>query len=142
MQLRIPPMPEYVSTARLFIGEAGRHFGVAEETLADLKVAISEACTGAIQVQTAEGLEDKISIGVDLTDQGILIEVTSAAGYAPKVSDEWDPATPTELFQKVLGVGVIHALFPAVEFIENPTGLTVRLAISAGQDEDQSVTPP
>lgn len=135
MQLRIPPMPEYVSTARLFIGEAARHFGVTEETVADLKVAISEACTGAIQVQTSEGLKDQISIGVGSTDQGILVEVTSAAGFAAKVSDDWDPATPTELFQKVLGVGVIHALFPAVEFIENPTGLTVRLAIPADQDE-------
>lgn len=133
MQLRIPPMPEYVSTARLFIGEAGRHFGVSEEILADLKVAISEACTGAIQVQGAEGLDDQILIGVGPTDQGILIEVTSAAGFAPKASDDWDPATPTELFQKILGVGVIHALFPEVEFIDNPMGLTVRLAISAGE---------
>lgn len=135
MQLRIPPMPEYVSTARLFIGEAARHFGVTEETVADLKVAISEACTGAIQVQTGEGIEDQISIGVGSTEQGVLVEVTSAAGYAPKVADEWDPATPTELFQKVLGVGVIHALFPGVEFIENPTGLTVRLALTRDQDE-------
>lgn len=135
-------MPEYVSTARLFIGEAARHLGVTEETVADLKVAISEACTGAIQVQTGEGLNDQISIGMGATDQGILVEITSAAGFAPKVADEWDPATPTELFQKVLGVGVIHALFPTVEFIENPTGLTVRLAIPAEQDEGQpSITP-
>jgi len=46
--LEMPAEAAYLTTARLFVGAAARHLGVDEETAQDIKLAISDAGTGAI----------------------------------------------------------------------------------------------
>jgi serine/threonine-protein kinase RsbW len=41
--------PGYIATARLFAATIGRHYGLTNETLEDLRLAVSEACTLAVE---------------------------------------------------------------------------------------------
>lgn len=118
-------LPEYVSTARLFMAAIGRSFDLNEETVADLKMAVSEACAGAIQAdRNGDGNGGPITLSVEEAEGSLLVQITSHGRFGPTQQDPWDPETPTELFQKALGVGVIHSLFPDVKFGEEVAGQT------------------
>jgi len=49
--LEIPADAAYLTTARLFVGAAARHLGIDEETAEDIKLAVSDAGTGAMDGQ-------------------------------------------------------------------------------------------
>lgn len=134
--LEVPLLPEYVSTARLFIAAIGRSFELSEETVADLKMAVSEACAGAIQTErNGNGEGGPIKLSVQEEDGSLVVQITSRGRFGPAQQDPWDPDTPTELFQKALGVGVIHSLFPDVSFGEDVAGeTTIELRVPLAGD--------
>lgn len=72
LELRLPPAPAFNSTARLFVGAAGRHFALSEETLADLRVAVSEVCTEAME---ARPRPDLLSIVVRARPESLEVQV-------------------------------------------------------------------
>ena len=133
LTLEIPLLPEYVSTARLFIAALSQSFDLDEEVVADLKVAVSEACTAAIQAdRNGDGLRHNgpVTVEIDVGSDSLTIQISSSGDFGPAPDDAWDPDTPTDLFQKALGIGVIHSLFPDVEYGEEPAGGTaIRLRV-------------
>ena len=129
LQLSIPVAPEQVATARMFVAAAARQFGMEGDPIEDLKVAISEMCTGAIQAHQAAGIDDPIHIILKSMQDHIEVEVKSSIAE-PGGAPDWDPATPTHMFQKVLGVGLIKALFGNAEWItQEGQGTTVRFSL-------------
>lgn len=129
LQLSIPVAPEHVATARMFVAEAGRQLGMEGDAIEDLKVAISEMCTGAIQAHEAAGIDDPIHIVLKSLEDHLEVEVKSAIAE-PGGAPEWDPKTPTHMFQKVLGVGLIKALYGDAEWIiHEGDGTTVKFSL-------------
>lgn len=138
LALSIPADPEQVRTARLFAGATARHFGLDEETVEDLKVAISEAVTNAIRAHTDAGTDEPIrvlatagadSIRFDVVDRG-------AAAAARTVIADGDYTPPVGFGDSTLGLLVISSLFPRVEFTPNPDGgTTVSIRIERGEVE-------
>lgn len=116
LELKLPAVPEFVSTARLFAAAAGRQFGLEEEAVADIKVAISEACTSVIESATPSTGAQPIHVTVRNTGNDMTVEVSSRSGAVPEPGEKWNPATPTDVFQSALGTGVILALFPEAHF--------------------------
>jgi len=56
VELEIPARPEFVGIARMFVSAlAGVRPGLAYERVDDLRIVVSEACTGAIEAMTADG---------------------------------------------------------------------------------------
>ncbi|HEX6231437.1 MAG TPA: ATP-binding protein [Actinomycetota bacterium] len=47
-ELELPPSAEHLGTARSFAAALARSFGASGESIEDLKLAVSEACTDAI----------------------------------------------------------------------------------------------
>ena len=132
--LSIPALPEFVGTARLFVAEVGRHFGIDEGLVADVKIAISEACTGAI-VSQPEGSREGIRIEASSTDSALSFSVTASGEWAPTESEGWDPATPTDSFQKALGIGLVEGLFPDAKFESTEEGAALRFSVTPGPIE-------
>ncbi|MBW3588539.1 MAG: ATP-binding protein [Actinobacteria bacterium] len=118
LELIIPVVPEQVATARIFIAAAGRQLGVDEDSIEDLKIAISEACTGAIQAHQAAENSDPIKVTLTPSTDHLEIRVVSTLTDESPVPD-WDPKTPTYMFQKVLAEGLVKALFPDAEWVSN-----------------------
>lgn len=126
----MPPAPEYVATVRLFVASVARHFGLAEEVLEDLKVAVSEACNDAISQASGP-----VSVQMRAPDDGRLeVEITGPPGHG-----ETDPrllvvgASPAmpEVPEEGIGVALIRALFPdvAVETVDGRRTLRLTLPL-------------
>ena len=62
-ELEIPAKAEYVCVARLLAGSIARQMGFKEESIEDLKIAVSEMCTNAI-IHTGGGNGEKPPISV------------------------------------------------------------------------------
>lgn len=129
VELQIPCDPQQVSAARIFVASAGRQFGVDEEAIDDLKVAVSEACNGAIDANERNDVEGPMTISVEAHDESVEVRIASAGG-SDVHEDEWDPATPTHLFQRTIGMGLVHGLFPDATWDESSSeGLRVTFRI-------------
>jgi len=132
LALEIAADPEQVRTARLFAGATARHFGLDEEVVEDLKVAISEAVTNAIRSHAAAGVDAPIrvtatagvsSIRFDVIDRGASMVLSTPAGEA-------DYTPPMGIGESTLSMVVISALFPSVEIAQGSDGgATVSIVI-------------
>jgi len=131
--LEIPPYPEHARTVRLFAAAAARHFQIDEERVEDLKVAISEASTNAINAHRAAKLEDPIRIVASPERGQIRFDVVdSGAGFDPdealSLAAEYMPADG--LFEGSLGLVVIRSLFPGMQIARNEDrGMTISIPV-------------
>lgn len=131
LALEIPADPEQVRTARLFAGSTARHFGLDEETVEDLKVAISEAVTNAIRAHSDADVDAPIRITAVVDDAALRFDVVDQGrAIVPPANDEIDYTPPTGLGASTLGMVVISSLFPSVEITPNAgEGSTVSITI-------------
>ena len=56
IRLRVPATTEHLAVARLFGAGAARHFGGTADDVEDLRLAVSEACTMAMQAARSPGV--------------------------------------------------------------------------------------
>lgn len=97
-ELELPTRAEHLGTARSFVAAVARRYAVSGETVEDLKLAVSEACTDAM---AAEGT---VRVRAETIDRSLTFEVeapersTLAAGL-----DE--PAAPARM-------DLVRTLFP------------------------------
>jgi serine/threonine-protein kinase RsbW len=123
--LEIPPEPVYVSTARLFAGAVARHFGVDEDAVDDLKLAVSEACNGAIRVRETESANRPIRIDVTTDGASLVFDIEDA--IEPGLSRS---GVNTEDMIRGLRIELIQALFPEAGMIPGRGRSTsVRLSV-------------
>jgi serine/threonine-protein kinase RsbW len=146
VQLVIPARAEFVAVARLVVAAAAAVApGLDEGRVADLRLAVSEACTNAMEAtwrsRTAgsaarKGADrDPIQIRCLSDAKRLVVEVTDCGdGFSlddlvthPPVAD------PSRLdFERGLGIPLIRILADEVEFDSGPRGTTVRMVLDAG----------
>lgn len=140
LALEIPPLAEFVGAARLFVGAAGRHFGVKEETVSDLKIAVSEACTGAIAAQAAQngdGMGRPVRLTISPEDQSVVVEVVGEAGFWR--TSPMEGATDPSILKNGLGLGLVEALFPEAQIHDLHDG-SGRLRLTLKRSELDSMS--
>jgi serine/threonine-protein kinase RsbW len=132
--LEIPSEAAYVSTARLFAGAVARHFGIDEDAVDDLKLAVSEACNGAIRYRETESANRPIRIDVTTDGASLVFEIEDAID--PGASR---PGVNTEDMIRGLSIELIQALFPNAGMIPGRGGGTnMRLSIPLDATEGES----
>ena len=148
VELELPPRPEVVSVARLVVGAlvaADPLFD--EERGADLRLAISEACTNAIQAQlqaTPPGAPrgEPIVVRCSVAQGHIELAVTDhGGGFDPQGLEAHPEVTdPARLeHEGGLGIPLIRLLSDRVEFRVTPRGTTVTMTFEPRGAEDRSV---
>ena len=112
--LTIPAKPEYVSLCRLALAGLGQRCGLDLETVADLKLAVTEACSRAIRRLALDGASDgavrsvEVEIGVGL--EAWVITVGEWGREAEDgLGEDDDP-----LSEDALGLTVMRALVDQV----------------------------
>jgi Histidine kinase-like ATPase domain len=130
--LEVPPQPAYISTARLFAGAMARHFGVADEMVDDLKLAVSEACTGAIRIRETEGAKRPVRIEVDPNVDSLVLQIEDAIEVGPSASGE-----TTDDLTRGLSIELIRALFPDAEMLPGDRGTSIRLSLPLGEEQPE-----
>lgn len=121
----MPAKAKYVGLARLMVGSIARRMRFTEESIDDLKIAVSEMCTNAI-VHTGNGKEGKAPILVRfLVGDGFLtIEVRDEGpGFDPGLVIGRER---TDLLGKGFGIPLIRSLVDVFECDSHPrSGTTV-----------------
>lgn len=129
-ELAIPARAEYVSLVRLVVSAlASSRRELDDDRLADLKLAVSEACTNAIEATgpvdashvTVRCFDDAEHFDVEIADEG--------GGFDPAGLPDHPPVTdPRRLeFERGLGIPLIRALVDEVTFDSSGKGTAVRL---------------
>lgn len=124
VRLTIPARPEYITLCRLALTGLASLRPFSEEVLADLKLALTEACSNSVRHAYTGGGDGVVEIVYDLRPDRLVIEVTDEGeGFDPD-----EAGTPGEdLSEGGLGIAIIRAIADEVEIGQRPQGKGSRL---------------
>lgn len=124
VKLTIPAKPEYITLSRLALSGLSRVRPLSDETLADLKLALTEACSNS--VRHAYGDEGgHVAISFELRADRLIVEVADdGAGFEP---DETVDGNGAELSEGGLGIAIIRSIADEVEIAAGANGRGSRL---------------
>jgi serine/threonine-protein kinase RsbW len=123
VRLSIPAKPEYISLGRLALTGLSRLRSFPDDVLADLKLALTEACTNSVR-HAYDGSEGMVEILYELHDDRLVVEVTDTGeGFE---HDGAQHEEQDELVEGGLGIAIIEALADELE-IARPNGGGSRL---------------
>jgi serine/threonine-protein kinase RsbW len=89
------------------------------DTLADLKLAVTEACSNALRHAYENG-DGIISVGYSFSESGIMLEVVDdGPGFEPPPVE---PPQPLALNEDGMGLAIIRALVDDLELGPRPNG--------------------
>jgi anti-sigma regulatory factor (Ser/Thr protein kinase) len=85
--ITVPATPRYVTTLRLVVGGLARYAGCNDEAVADLKLAVSELATAAVEA----GIE-RIDVTGDLVDHQLVVRLPAPSSRPGQMFDPIDIA--------------------------------------------------
>jgi serine/threonine-protein kinase RsbW len=134
VHLRFPAKPDYLLLARLTLSGIARELPLGDEVLADLKLALTEACGNVVRHAYTDGDGD-VSVFFSIDDRRILMTVQDDGDgiRAPDAIDESPVQAPLE---GGMGMSIIRAIVDelAVEPGNDGRGTVVRMV--------KNLTPP
>ncbi|MEX2658746.1 MAG: ATP-binding protein [Acidimicrobiales bacterium] len=139
IRLEIPALPAFVGVARVVVASVATTVdGIDDGRLEDLRIAVSEACTNAVEVHLAEGRQKRVVLRCVLDGDALEIHIEdSGSGFG----DGGDPdhgrvRGAEEDAERGWGLQLIRALVDDVEFssADGGTGTSVRLVVRRDGD--------
>lgn len=124
VRLRVPAKAEYITLGRLALSGLARLGPLEEETLADVKLALTEACTNSVRHAYREGGAGSVEIVYDLRPDRLVIEVVDDG---PGFVYEDGGRAAEDLTEGGLGIAIIRALADELELGPGPDGRGSRL---------------
>ena len=122
VRLTIPAKAEYVLLGRLALSGITRMQPLDDETVNDLKLAVTEACTNSVRHAYSEN-GGTVDIVYELYDDRLVVEVSDdGGGFEPN-----DLVKAGELTEGGLGIAIIRALVDEFEVGERGDGRGSRL---------------
>lgn len=129
-RLKVPGKPEYVGAVRLAISSLANNVGFDIESIEDIKVAVSEACTNIVRhgnVEIKEDVHIEYEVICEIHDDKLIISVEDdGAGY--DISGYKEPELPSEEAGG-LGIFIIRALMDEVE-VESEIGVGTHIKMT------------
>jgi serine/threonine-protein kinase RsbW len=124
IRLTIPAKAEYVSLCRLALSGLARVQPFEDETLADLKLAITEAASNSVR-HAYSGGGGVVEVVFRLDGERLEVEVVdTGAGFDPEPRD----GNGDELSEGGLGIAIIRAIADEFELSSDPRGSRLRFA--------------
>ena len=126
VRLTIPAKPEYITLSRLALTGLSRVRPLADDTLADLKLALTEACSNSVRHAYGEA-GGHVEISFELRPDRLVVEVADdgsgfdAAGVGRDVDSEED------LTEGGLGIAIIRSIADEVDIADRSDGRGSRL---------------
>jgi serine/threonine-protein kinase RsbW len=105
--LVIPAKAEYIALGRLALSGLLRPRAVEPEVIADVKLALTEACSNSIRHAYADAREGAVEIRYELLDASLAVEISDeGGGFDPTLLH----ADGGELDEGGLGIAIIRAV--------------------------------
>jgi anti-sigma regulatory factor (Ser/Thr protein kinase) len=114
LTLSVPARSEQISIVRSFAYAIGRHQRLDEETIEDLKLALSELAAGGIQ---GGGSTILVTVQTDAAPMSVSVEVEVAGAGPSPVDPDVDRAQ------------VVRALFPTVRIDHRPDAVVTTFSL-------------
>ena len=114
VSLEIPPKPQFVSLCRLALTAICREHRFGDDDIADLKLAITEACSNSIRhAYEDDGSEaSKVFVTYEMRDDRLVVEVRDhGRGF------EYEGANTDDLPEGGLGISIIRAVCDEFEVL-------------------------
>ena len=127
VKLRFPADAQYLVLARLSLSGVAQAAGLDADTLADLKLAITEACSNAVRHAYGSDGGD-ISLRIDLESDRLSVEVVDqGGGFDPTTVEDWQASA---LHEQGMGLSIIRSVTDDLEVESGGDGIgtTVRFA--------------
>ena len=140
VELEVPARPDYLALARLIVAAtaANESSAVSDDRIDDLRLAVSEACTNAIEAQQRAtdltGDRSTILIRCQVETGRVAVEIHDhGVGFDPTRLVKHPPVTdPARLdHERGLGIPLIRLLTDEVDFEPSADGTVVRMVIYA-----------
>jgi serine/threonine-protein kinase RsbW len=137
VELEIPARPEYIALVRLVVSSlaSGRRV-LADERVDDLKLAVSEACTNAIEAHGAVDVTERVRVRCQDGDDRFEVSIDDRGeGFDPTSLPEHPPVTDPERlnFERGLGIPLIRTLVDEVRFDSGNGGTSVTMTLYCGR---------
>jgi serine/threonine-protein kinase RsbW len=117
IRLRIPARAEYIALARLALSGLATIAALPEETVADLKLALTEAVSNSVRHAYAGG-SGFVSVAYELSGKALAIEVVDdGEGFDPKRPPALEGE---ELTEGGLGIAIIRTIADDFELQSQP----------------------
>jgi len=123
VRLTIPAKAEYIALVRLALSGLSRLRPLSEETLGDLKLAVTEACTNSVRHGYSSG-EGTVEIVYELQPDRLVVEV---ADDGPGFDAAGDRPSDENLAEGGLGIAIIRAVSDEFEAGDRASGRGSRL---------------
>jgi serine/threonine-protein kinase RsbW len=123
VRLTIPAKAEYIALVRLALSGLSRLHPLSEETLGDLKLAVTEACTNSVRHGYSSG-EGTVEIVYELQPDRLVVEV---ADDGPGFDAAGDRPSDENLAEGGLGIAIIRAVSDEFEAGDRAAGRGSRL---------------
>lgn len=131
--LEIPARAEFVSFVRVVVATAAElEPDMGSDRIDDLRVAVSEATTNAIDAHADDSASDRIRIQCNLADDQVAVVVhDEGVGFEPETLPDLPPAGSPErlLYENGLGVPLMKMLTDETEISSDAGGTDVRLVV-------------
>ena len=124
VRLTIPAKPEYITLVRLALSGLSQTQPLPDETLGDLKLAVTEACSNSVRHAYGDG-EGSVEIVYELYPDRLVVEV-SDVGQGFTVP-EADRGSDGALNEGGLGIAIIRELADELEVGPGASGQGSRL---------------
>jgi len=120
VRLTIPAKAEYITLGRLALTAIARVRPLSEETLSDLKLALTEACTNSVRHAYREGRAGTVEILYQIEPDRLVVEVADdGQGFEPAALVGLGNG---DLSEGGLGIAIIRAVADEVEIDERESG--------------------
>ncbi|MBX6382686.1 MAG: ATP-binding protein [Microbispora sp.] len=134
VELTFTALPAHVRTARLVATAIARRTGVAEAILDEVRLAVGEACSRAVEAHRLHCPGEPVRI--ELRDDAGRFEVTVTDSAPSEDVAPRAPETNGGLIPEMdnLGIAVIAGLADDVEVLPGPKGMRIRMSWPASPD--------
>jgi serine/threonine-protein kinase RsbW len=132
VRLEVPALPAFVGVARSVVAAVVSTLdGIDDDRLEDLRVAVSEAVTNAIEAHRRDAVDERVVVtcrteGIELH---VLIEDSGRGIDVSDVPAAPGPDAPPNASEQVWGVQLIQALVDDVTFEQTGSGTCVDLVV-------------
>ena len=113
VRLTIPAKAEYITLSRLALTGLSRVRPLPDDTLADLKLALTEACSNSVRHAYGNG-EGHVQISFELLEDRLVVEVADdGSGFEPAGAGR--ELGSTDLSEGGLGIAIIRSVADELE---------------------------
>ncbi len=147
VEMKIPAKPEYVGVIRLTISGIASRMGYTYEEIEDIKIAVSEACTNAVQHAYPDGEDGEVIVGFGIYEDKLetMVADSGQSFNFLQTKSELGPYTESstvdQLSEGGLGLFLIETLMDEVRVL-NRSGVTVFMVKYLGGERENHDKAP